>query len=84
MTAVFAEWRNKGSRDPFHSRNLGRSACFGRRLNPTERRMQMKTRNKVKAGALPRNHNESQVRDAAPGLKVKTIIKAGSIIWPRT
>ena len=37
--------------------------------------MTMKT--KVKAGALHNNHNESQVRDKAPGLKITTITMAG-------
>ncbi len=40
----------------------------------------MKT--KVKAGAVIGNHNEAQVRDAAPGLKVQTNVKAGGIIMP--
>ncbi len=37
----------------------------------------MKTKTKVKTGHLPYNHNEAQVRDAAPVLKVKTNVKAG-------
>ena len=37
----------------------------------------MKTKTKVKAGSLTQNHNETQVRGAAPGLKVKTNVKAG-------
>ena len=36
----------------------------------------MKTKTKVKAGALTHNHNKAQVRDAAPGLKVQTNVKA--------
>jgi len=40
----------------------------------------MKTKTKVKAGAPVPNHDESQVRDAAPSLKVKTNVKAGGII----
>ena len=39
----------------------------------------MKTKTKVKAGSLTHNHNESQVRDAAPGLKVQTNVKAGAL-----
>jgi hypothetical protein len=37
----------------------------------------MKTKTKVKAGGLSTNHNESQARDKAPGLKIKTGVKAG-------
>jgi hypothetical protein len=39
-----------GPCDTFHFRNLGRSAGFGRCLNSTRRRMQMKTKTNVKAG----------------------------------
>ena len=42
----------------------------------------MKTKTNVKAGQKPSggiNHNESQVRDAAAGLKVKTNVKAGYV-----
>jgi hypothetical protein len=39
--------------------------------------MQMKIQTNIKARALTRKHNESQVRDAAPGLEVKTNLKAG-------
>ena len=39
----------------------------------------MKTKTKVKAGSLTHNHNESQVRDAAPGQKVQTNVKAGAL-----
>jgi hypothetical protein len=42
----------------------------------------MKTKTNVKAGrAKPKpNHNEAQVRDAAPGLKTTTIVKAGMAV----
>jgi len=81
MTAAIAGWRSKGSCDGFHSRNLGPSACFGRRLNTIQRRNQMKTKTKVKAGQRSAgiNHNESQVRDKAPGLKIRTNVKAGAL-----
>ena len=39
----------------------------------------MKTKTKIKAGSLTASHNESRVRDAAPGLKVKTNVKAGAL-----
>ena len=42
----------------------------------------MKTKTKVKAGAFIGNHNEPQVRDGAPGLKVQTNVKAGVEIVP--
>jgi hypothetical protein len=39
----------------------------------------MKTKTRIKAGALVRNHNETFVRDAAKsqGLRVKTHVRAG-------
>ncbi|MGH8065211.1 MAG: hypothetical protein ACRERE_08225 [Candidatus Entotheonellia bacterium] len=39
----------------------------------------MKTKTRVRAGALSLNHNEALVRDSAKGkgLKVKTRVKAG-------
>ena len=43
----------------------------------------MKTRTKVKAGAImSNNHNETQVRDSkqAAGLQVQTRVKAGAIV----
>ena len=41
----------------------------------------MKTKTNVKAGGLPVNHNETQVRDSkqAAGLRVKTRVKAGAV-----
>jgi hypothetical protein len=53
MKAAFAGWRSKGSGDAFHSNNLGRSACFGRRLNSIQRRLQMKIQTNIKAGFNP-------------------------------
>jgi hypothetical protein len=41
--------------------------------------MQMKKKTKVTTGGLSTNHNESQARDKAPGLKIKTGVKAGAI-----
>jgi len=79
LITAFAGWRSKESCDAFHFSSLGRSACFGRRLNSIQRRKQMKTKTNVKAGALTHNHNEAQVRDAAPGLKVQTNVKAGAL-----
>jgi len=38
----------------------------------------MKTKTNVKVDSLTHDHNESQVRDAAPGLKVQTNVKAGA------
>jgi hypothetical protein len=79
LTTAFAGWRSKRSCDTFHIRNLGRAAGFGRRRNSIQRRNQMKTKVKFKAGqrGVQQKHNESRVRDAAPGLKVKTNVKAG-------
>jgi hypothetical protein len=42
----------------------------------------MKTKTKVKARAVTHNHDEAQVRDAAPGLKVQTNAKAGRWLRP--
>ena len=39
----------------------------------------MKLRTNVKAGGLPLNHNESQVRDHAAGMRVKILVKSGAI-----
>ncbi len=38
----------------------------------------MKTKTEVKAAGAQQNPNKAQVRDAAPGLKVKTYVKAGA------
>ncbi len=38
----------------------------------------MKTKTKVKAGALTYNYDRAQVRGAVPGLKVQTKVKAGA------
>jgi len=46
----------------------------------------MKTKTNVKAGRNnshvtgANNHNEAQVRDATPGLEIKTIVKAGMAV----
>jgi hypothetical protein len=79
MTTAFAVWRSTASCDAFHSRNLGRPACFGRRLNSIHRTNSMKTNTGVDVRALVPNHNEPQVRDAAAGLKVQTSVKAGAL-----
>jgi hypothetical protein len=39
----------------------------------------MQTKTNVKAGIHPPNHNRAQVRDAAPGLKVKTNVKTEAL-----
>lgn len=39
----------------------------------------MKTKTRIRAGAISTNHNETLVRDQGKGLKVKTHIRAGGI-----
>jgi hypothetical protein len=41
----------------------------------------MKTKTRIRAGSLVRNHNETLVRDTAKGqsLKVKTHVRAGGV-----
>jgi hypothetical protein len=39
----------------------------------------MKTKTRVRAGAMTTNHNETLVRDMGKGLKVKTRVRAGGI-----
>ena len=41
----------------------------------------MTVKTQLKAGALSLNHNETQRAKRSPGLKVKTQLKAGKIMW---
>ena len=45
-------------------------------MQTTNEETKMKVRTTIKAGAI--NHNETQVRSRAKGLKVKTNVKAGA------